>query len=462
MPAIVEFSRSCTWPRWAALVLIAVSAAACSADTSRFSDQPFANPYASKSAPASNEVTGSINSNRVQSQALPPPPGGHMASTPLPPPPSRPATVASNVGGGVAGGGRGMASYNPAQPPADITGSVPAPRLVAPAPAPVRAWDWDGGTAVTVGQGDTLETLSRRYGVPASAIMQANAIVSPTGIRPGQRLVIPRYNTTSVAMSGAPQPQAPAMIPPRAAPPSVMKTAEAGTHVVVPGDNLTKIAHRYHVPLMELARANRIEPYAQIKMGDRLIIPGRSAAVAPSAAPRPVAQAAAQPNPLPAPAQKMASVESPHTARVITPATEKVEPEVTTQTADANNPAFRWPVRGRIIAGFGPKTNGQQNDGINLAVPEGTPIKAAEDGVVAYAGNELKGYGNLVLIRHPNGFVTAYAHASELMVKRGDQIKRGQVIARSGQTGTVTSPQLHFEIRKGSAPVDPTQYLAGA
>jgi murein DD-endopeptidase MepM/ murein hydrolase activator NlpD len=125
-------------------------------------------------------------------------------------------------------------------------------------------------------------------------------------------------------------------------------------------------------------------------------------------------------------------------------------------------PSFRWPVRGRVITGFGPKPNGLQNDGINVAVPEGTPVKSAEDGVVAYAGNELKGYGNLVLVRHSNGFVTAYAHASEIMVKRGDQIRRGQVIAKSGQTGNVSSPQLHFEIRKGSTPVDPTQYLNGA
>ena len=94
-------------------------------------------------------------------------------------------------------------------------------------------------------------------------------------------------------------------------------------------------------------------------------------------------------------------------------------------------------------------------------MPEGTPIKAAEDGVVAYAGNELKGYGNLVLVRHANGYVTAYAHASEIMVKRGDSVKRGQVIAKSGQTGNVTSPQLHFEIRKGATPVDPAQYLNG-
>ena len=117
--------------------------------------------------------------------------------------------------------------------------------------------------------------------------------------------------------------------------------------------------------------------------------------------------------------------------------------------------SFRWPAKGRVIAGFGPKTNGQPNDGINIALPEGTPVKAAEDGVVAYAGNELKGYGNLVLVRHSNGYVTAYAHAKELLVKRGDPIKRGQMIARSGQTGNVDAPQLHFEIRKGPAPIDP-------
>ena len=141
--------------------------------------------------------------------------------------------------------------------------------------------------------------------------------------------------------------------------------------------------------------------------------------------------------------------------RAVTPAQ---QPETPVKAAEATGalPTFRWPVRGRVITGFGAKTNGKQNDGINVAVPEGTPVKAAEDGVVAYAGNELKGYGNLVLVRHANGYVTAYAHASELMVKRGDTIKRGQIIAKSGQTGEVTSPQLHFEIRKGSTPVDPT------
>ena len=336
-----------------------------------------------------------------------------------------------------------MASYRPGSS-ADITGSVNAP------PTPARVWDWDGGTAITVGQGDTLESLSRRYGVPAHAIMQANAINAPAGIRAGQRLVIPRYNQAGVAPSGSSAPRT-----------TAAAVTESGTHVIAPGETLTGIARHYQVPLKELAKANSIEPHAQVKMGDRLVIPGRASSPARTAAvPRP-AQPIAQPKAAPAPAQKVAAAETPQTARALTPASETPEDAEATKTASAT-PSFRWPVRGRIITGFGPKPNGQQNDGINLAVPEGTPVKAAEDGVVAYAGNELKGYGNLVLVRHSNGFVTAYAHASELLVKRGDQIKRGQVIARAGQTGTVTSPQLHFEIRKGSAPVDPTQYLSGA
>ncbi|MGB6173204.1 MAG: M23 family metallopeptidase, partial [Xanthobacteraceae bacterium] len=159
----------------------------------------------------------------------------------------------------------------------------------------------------------------------------------------------------------------------------------------------------------------------------------------------------------------VATIESPHSARLATPsAPVAADDPIKAEQAASAMPSFRWPVRGRIIAAFGPKPNGLQNDGINLAVPEGTPVKAAEDGVVAYAGNELKGYGNLVLIRHADGFVTAYANASELMVKRGETVKRGQVIAKSGETGNVTSPQLHFEIRKGATPVDPSQYLSGA
>jgi murein DD-endopeptidase MepM/ murein hydrolase activator NlpD len=137
--------------------------------------------------------------------------------------------------------------------------------------------------------------------------------------------------------------------------------------------------------------------------------------------------------------------------------TAAIAPVAEEKPSDAAHPEFRWPARGRIIQGF---ANGG-NDGINISVPAGTQVKAAESGVVAYAGSELKGYGNLVLIRHPNGFVTAYAHNGDITVKRGDQVTRGQTIAKSGQSGNVSSPQLHFELRKGSTPVDPTNYLAG-
>jgi murein DD-endopeptidase MepM/ murein hydrolase activator NlpD len=227
-------------------------------------------------------------------------------------------------------------------------------------------------------------------------------------------------------------------------------------HTVAPGETLSKVGRQYKKSLSDLAKANNIPPHTQVKVGDRIIIPGVQAAAA--APPAPVAQ---QPKPAATP-KVVASAQPTPTARAITPATDNPVPakDKVDTTASANMPSFRWPVRGRVIGEFGSKPSGQQNDGINVAVPVGTPIKAAEDGVVAYAGNELKTYGNLVLIRHANGFVTAYAHASEILVKRDEQIKRGQVIAKAGQTGNVSAPQLHFEVRKGSSPVNPMPYLA--
>ena len=118
-------------------------------------------------------------------------------------------------------------------------------------------------------------------------------------------------------------------------------------------------------------------------------------------------------------------------------------------------------MRGRIIQKFGPDgKGGTQNEGIDLAVPLGTEVHAAENGIVAYAGDELKGYGKLVLIRHADNWVSAYAHNDELLVKRGDTIRRGQIIAKSGKSGGVEQPLLHFELRKGSQPVDPMPHMA--
>ena len=231
-------------------------------------------------------------------------------------------------------------------------------------------------------------------------------------------------------------------------------------HVVARGETLSSIGRHYGKDRLVIAKANHIAPDAKLRLGQQLVIPGvrPQQTAAPTPPPAPVAAKQVQTPP----AQQMASNDAQATARVATPAAEAQAEAQANGDTTGSAPSFRWPVRGRVIAGFGARTNGQQNDGINLAVPEGTSIKAAEDGVVAYAGNELKGYGNLVLIRHNNGFVTAYAHASEVMVKRGDKVKRGQIIARSGQTGNVGTPQLHFEIRRGSTPVDPMQFLSGA
>ena len=135
-----------------------------------------------------------------------------------------------------------------------------------------------------------------------------------------------------------------------------------------------------------------------------------------------------------------------------TPGELATETPVKATEATGALPTFRWPVRGKVITSYGAKPNGKANDGINLSVPEGTPVRAAEDGVVDYSGNE-KSYGNVILVRHSNGYVTAYGHASEVLVKRVDAIKRGQIIAKSDQSGEVGSPQPHFEIRKGSSPV---------
>ncbi|MGO8924852.1 MAG: peptidoglycan DD-metalloendopeptidase family protein [Xanthobacteraceae bacterium] len=231
--------------------------------------------------------------------------------------------------------------------------------------------------------------------------------------------------------------------------------APAVVHVVRAGQTLHSIASIYHKPVTVIARANDLAVDAKLKAGDRITIPDIKEA---SQATQGRVEASASP-----PTGNVAMADSAQTARVVEPAPAMSSQDAVKSAEPAGSlPGFRWPVRGRVIAAFGPKPNGVQNDGINLAVPEGTPIKAAEDGVVAYAGSELKGYGNLVLVRHPNGFVTAYAHASDILVKRGETVKRGQVIAHAGQTGSVTSPQLHFEIRKGATPVDPSQYLSGA
>jgi murein DD-endopeptidase MepM/ murein hydrolase activator NlpD len=340
-----------------------------------------------------------------------------------------------------------MASYTPPAHPIEATGSVP--HSVAAVHAPVQ------GTRIIVGTSDTLEILARRYNVTPAAILQANGYRGPRALSPGQQLIIPRSGAVAAA---------PAM-PVVASRPFAVAAAASSVHVVNHGETLLGIARHNHISAGELARANGLEPGAKLQFGMKLNVPVRGAAAAIPATQPVVAQAV--PASIPPVTRLAAIVPDPHQKARLAQTTNveevpAVETAVKASEATGALPTFRWPVRGKVITSYGAKTNGKANDGINVAVPEGTPIKAAEDGVVAYSGNELKGYGNLVLVRHANGYVTAYAHASELLVKRGDTIKRGQVIAKSGQSGEVASPQLHFEIRKGSTPVDPLQFLNGA
>jgi murein DD-endopeptidase MepM/ murein hydrolase activator NlpD len=461
MSLVAELLYSRRVPQVAVLALISVSFAGCSADMqTRFSDSSFSNPFASQP-----EATGSVRTPVVERRELPqysrpytPPP--QYRSQALPPPHLAAPQSYPAASSGVSGGGRGLSSYSPpSHPPIEATGTV-APRSV----AAVRPAAPAVGTTIIVGTSDTLDVLAKRYNVSPAAILQANGYKGPRALSPGQQLIIPRQTAAAIA-------PAPTLAPP-ASKPAAAVAAPSSVHVVNRGDTLMNIARRNNIPVADLARANNLEQSAKLSLGMKLTVPGaKTTAIAPVAQPvttAPVQQVAA----VAAPATRNPStVGQPQSARLAQSGTNVVAEEkpvaeaaapVKPSEATGALPTFRWPVRGKVITSYGAKTNGKSNDGINLAVPEGTPVKAAEDGVVAYSGNELKGYGNLVLVRHSNGYVTAYAHASELMVKRGDTIKRGQIIAKSGQSGEVASPQLHFEIRKGSSPVDPLQFLNGA
>jgi murein DD-endopeptidase MepM/ murein hydrolase activator NlpD len=456
MSAIVELLRSRRVPQVAVLALMSFGFAGCSADmSSRFSQNSYSNnPFAFEP-----QATGSVPQQPVERRELPQyarpqspyPQSQPYQSQPLPPPVAAPQSYPVSSSG-VSGGGRGVASYAPPQQPPRLETTGTVPQSVARAPAA------HGGTTIIVGTSDTLEVLSKRYNVSTAEILRANGYKGPRTLSPGQQLIIPR----PAAVAAAP---VPAVAPPASKPVAIAATA-GGFHYVNKGETLHSIARQHHVSPAELARANHLDQSAKLSLGMKLTVPGAKTAAAVPAAPAPASAPAAAPA---APAPKVVATAQPQSARLVQPAANveapapaaepvAVKPSETTSSL----PTFRWPARGKVITGYGAKTNGKSNDGINLAVPEGTPVKAAEDGVVAYSGNELKGYGNLILVRHSNGYVTAYAHASELLVKRGDTIKRGQVIAKSGQSGEVTSPQLHFEIRKGSSPVDPLQFLNGA
>jgi murein DD-endopeptidase MepM/ murein hydrolase activator NlpD len=200
------------------------------------------------------------------------------------------------------------------------------------------------------------------------------------------------------------------------------------TIIVGTSDTLDILSRRYDVSPATILQANGYKGPRALSPGQQRIIPRPTVAAAATVGAKTAATKLVAVTAKPQEKARLAQATT-------TPAELSTETLVKALEATGALPTFRWPVRGKVISSYGAKTNGKANDGINLSVPEGTPVRAAGDGVVDFSGNEQKSYGNLVLVRHPDGYVTAYAHASEVLVKRGDAIKRGQIIAKSGQSG---------------------------
>ncbi len=264
-----------------------------------------------------------------------------------------------------------------------------------------------------VQRGDTVYGVAQRNGVSTRALIDWNDLQPPYLLVPGQSLKLPHSRAYTVQR----------------------------------GDSVYAISRRFEIDMTTLVRLNRIPAPYTIHVGQTLQLPA-------NAGPGSGTQVArADPSTV--------SGES----RAETPPGPSAKPAAPRQVVSVPRPparagsGFVWPVEGRVVSSFGSKTGGQHNDGLNIAAPRGTPVRAADNGVVAYAGKEIRGFGNLLLIKHDGGLITAYAHADALLVSRGDVVTRGQVIAKVGKTGGVENPQLHFEVRRGTKAVDPKLFL---
>jgi murein DD-endopeptidase MepM/ murein hydrolase activator NlpD len=319
----------------------------------------------------------------------------------------------------------------------------------------------DPGT-VTVQTGQTIYSIARANNLSPDELARANNIAPPYDIRVGQRLTVPGRAAPVAPSLARTEPQQ--SIQAANAPTSRTQFGQGDTHVVRPGETLFAVGRSYGLSPFTIAEHNQLrEPY-DLRVGQTLRIPSNGAV---AARPNDPPASSGQPMTLDQQMAARQDAQAPNTqvqfdqqARAPEAIAAPQSSQGTPDQRDASTTAtFRWPVKGRVISTFGEKPTGMRNEGINIAVPEGTSVRAAGSGIVAYAGNELKGYGNLVLIRHDGGWVTAYAHNKELFVNRGDSVNRGDVIANAGQTGSVTSPQVHFEVRKGATAVDPMKHL---
>jgi murein DD-endopeptidase MepM/ murein hydrolase activator NlpD len=302
----------------------------------------------------------------------------------------------------------------------------------APTPAPIVG-AVPQQTTITIKRGQTLSGIAQTYRVPMRELAAANHLTPPYRILAGGVLLIPVAGplppaqtiggeaTAPTAVGPAPvtggaTPVTVAALPPRAPPPSPTSGWSGAGLAPTPAD----------VPQPARPAASPPEPAAPRPAGPTEANTAATPAGASAVPTRPAAPSESAATPMPA----------------------------------HGSEGFLWPVHGRIIEGFGTGAEGTRNDGINIAAPRGAPVQAVAAGTVAYTGNELRGYGNLVLIKHPDGWISAYAHCEVILVKRGQRVARGQVIARVGSTGNVGTPQLHFELRHGDKAIDPRAHLA--
>lgn len=286
--------------------------------------------------------------------------------------------------------------------PTPVGATPPQPGLKPAPPLEARS----GAATVVVRKGDTVYAIARRHKVSVRSVIEASGLTPPFVLHVGQRLILPR----------------------------------ARVYEVRSGDTLFGIGRRYGLSASALARTNGLAPPYRLVVGQRLVLAGAEAL-------RPGKETASE-----------RQATAPSARALAGTGTGRTEKATLSPPAPADG-TFLWPVRGKVVSTFGPKPGGLYNDGVNIAAPAGTSVRAAASGVVAYVGNELRGYGNLLLIRHAGGWVTAYAHNEVLLVERGDPVRRGQVVGRVGRTGGVAEPQSHFEIRRGKRALDPFKYL---
>lgn len=294
---------------------------------------------------------------------------------------------------------------------------------------------------ITVAAGDTLFSLAQMYGTTTDELIRINNLVAPYTLIVGQKLNVP-VATQAAAVQTISVP----------AQPTTTTRVELQEITVAAGDTLYSLSRKYFVPVNDLAVMNNLSAPFTLSVGQKLRVPNLSTAPVRSTV------SASGTTTVVAGGKTAVTEKAPVTAQT----KEKISSDPTQKlpTISARSSSkFSWPVQGKILSGYGAKSDGLFNDGINIAATRGTAVKAAENGVVAYAGNEVKGMGNLIIVQHSGGWMTVYAHLDSMTVRRGTKVSVGQKIGTVGETGKVDQPQLHFEIRKGTKAYNPSSYL---